>query len=89
MVLDSMTRLQQDNERLEELVKSLREQRRQEAQEYKVDLQRLLDTVQREVQKKYNDELVSFLQHIKDLRARFEGELLTKEKEIKQLHLQH
>jgi gluconate kinase len=50
---------------------------------------KLLETIQHEVQRKYKEELRVLLACVKDLKQRLNDELLSKEKEVKQLHLQH
>lgn len=47
---------------------------------------KVVQTIQSEVQKKYNSELLILSQNLKELKLRFSDELLIKEKEVKQLH---
>jgi hypothetical protein len=53
----------------------------------KEELERLLRCIQQEVQRKYHEELRVLGQTVVELKARLNDELLTKEKEVKQLHL--
>ena len=50
-------------------------------------MERLLRCIKQEVQRKYHEELRVLGQTVVELKARLNDELLTKEKEVKQLHL--
>lgn len=86
---ENFMRLQNDNQCLEEELRRVKTLRSQEKELYKQEISRLLETVKNEVQRKYHDELRLLLQQVKDLQGRLTDELLTKEKEVRQLHLQH
>ena len=49
----------------------------------------MLECVKQEVQRKYHDELMQVCQSVMELKQRLADELLQKQKEVKQLHLQH
>lgn len=48
---------------------------------------KVLETAKKEVQRKYSEELKTLKTQIRDFKKRFLDELLSKEKEVKQLHL--
>lgn len=50
---------------------------------------RVLEVAKKEVQRKYSDELKHLKQSVKEFKQRLLNEMITKEKEVKQLHLQH
>ena len=52
-------------------------------------MHRFAEIVRQEIQRKYNDELKVLMKAILELKERVRDELTTKEKEVKQLHLQH
>ncbi len=70
-------------------MRALKQLRREETNLQDKELSRLIDCVKHEVQRKYHDELRTLCLCVKDLKQRLTDELLTKQKELKQLHLQH
>lgn len=60
-----------------------------ESHQQEEELARLSETVKQEIQRKYHDELQVLMRAIVELKQRIRDELTTKDRELKQLHLQH
>ena len=68
---------------------TLRESSKCDQLTQKQELFKMLECVKQEVQRKYHDELMQVCQSVMELKQRLADELLQKQKEVKQLHLQH
>ena len=82
-----MERARDEIAQLDSQLRQLREPRKEEVERQKEKLERLLKCIKQEVQRKYHEELRVLGQTVVDLKARLNDLLLTKEKEVKQLHL--
>nr|AAB61088.1 unknown [Oxytricha fallax] len=81
--------VQQTLDQTEDKLQRLRKDRENELQNQKREYFRVLETAKKEVQRKYSDELKNLKNYLREFKKRFLDQLLSKEKEIRQLHLQH
>eukprot|EP00347_Sterkiella_histriomuscorum_P016301 403353710 len=79
----------QNLDQTEDKLQRMRKDRENELQNQKREYLRVLETAKKEVQRKYSDELKNLKNYLREFKKRFLDQLLSKEKEVRQLHLQH